>query len=139
MSVGSVAGKTRGICTHYIGNSKDGRLVAGEGGPRRGGGRQQESTILIHNSDHPIAKTISHPFRTPQNQSTIYTLMVIQWQLSPLEFLPIQIFIALALLHHGDAIFHRTNQLAQIAAHTFFFLDGIGIIGFAISKTDGLV
>jgi hypothetical protein len=65
--------------------------------------------------------------------------MIVQRQSPPLEFLPVQVLIAFTLLYHGDAIFYGANQLAQIAAHAFLFLDGIGIVRLSVSQVDRLV
>jgi len=65
--------------------------------------------------------------------------MIVQGKAPALEFLPVQVFLSLTMNFHGDTIFHRANQLAQITAHTFLFLNGIRVIGFAIGQVDGLV
>src|SRR4051812_2918713 len=65
--------------------------------------------------------------------------MVIQGKTSPLEFLPVQVFLTLAVLFHGYAVFYRANQFAEITAHTFFFLNCIRIIGLAICQVNGLM
>jgi hypothetical protein len=43
------------------------------------------------------------------------------------------------VLLHGDAIIDRAHQLAEITAYTLFFLDGISIVGLAVSEVNGLV
>ena len=58
--------------------------------------------------------------------------MVIQWQSSPLKFFPVEVFVALTLFYHGNAIIHRANNLAKIASHAFIFFNGIGVIRFTI-------
>lgn len=65
--------------------------------------------------------------------------MIIQWQTPLLKLFPVQVFRSFSLYFHGYAIINRTNQLAKVAAHTFFFFYGIGIIRFAVRKVDGLV
>ena len=65
--------------------------------------------------------------------------MIVQGKAPPLEFLPVQVFLSFTVDLHGDTVLHRANQLAQIAAHTFLFLNGIRVIGFAIGQVDGLV
>ena len=65
--------------------------------------------------------------------------MIVQGKASPLKLLPIQILITLAVLFHGNAILHRANQFAKVTANAFFFLDGIGIVGFTEVKVDGLM
>ena len=66
-------------------------------------------------------------------------LMVIQRQSSFLPFFPVNIFIALAMHFHRNAIINRANQLAKIATNTFFIDHRVRVIRFAIVKFDRLV
>lgn len=58
--------------------------------------------------------------------------MIVQWQASPLEFLPVKVFVASSMFYHCNAIIYRANNLAQIAAYTFIVLDGIRVIRFSV-------
>jgi hypothetical protein len=65
--------------------------------------------------------------------------MIIQRQPSSLELFPVQVFISLALFHHGNTILYRAYQFTQIAPHAFFFFNGIGVVRLAILQVDRLV
>ena len=65
--------------------------------------------------------------------------MVVKWKAPALEFLPVQVFFALAMHLHGNAVLYRAYQFAEIAAHTFLFFNRIRIIRIAIGQVDGLV
>src|SRR5688572_6779121 len=65
--------------------------------------------------------------------------MIIQRQSPFLKLFPVQIFISFALYNHFNAIFHRANQLAEIATNTFLFFNCIGVVWFTISEADRLM
>ena len=65
--------------------------------------------------------------------------MIVQGKAPALKFLPVQVFFTFTMNFHGNAVLHRAYQFAEITAHTFLFLNGIGIIRLAICQVDGLV
>lgn len=62
--------------------------------------------------------------------------MIIQRQAPALEFYPVKVFGRHAVFHHGNTIVHRAYDLAEVAAHTFFFLDRVFIIRVALFDID---
>ena len=65
--------------------------------------------------------------------------MIVQRQSPALKFLPVQVFIALPLHFHGNAVVNRTYELAEVAANTIFFLDSVSVIWFAVCERNGLM
>jgi hypothetical protein len=66
-------------------------------------------------------------------------LMIIKRKFPELKCFPVQVFVTLSLHFHGNTIFYRTDQLAQVAANTLLFFYGVGIVRFAIGERNGLV
>jgi len=56
-----------------------------------------------------------------ERHSKFFILMIVEGQSSPLKFLPIQIFLALSLHNHVDAVVNRTYNFTEVTSHTFFF------------------
>ena len=65
--------------------------------------------------------------------------MVIQRHAHLLPIFPVDVFGGYAVLFHGDAIGDGAHELAEVAAYAFLFFNGVGVVGLAISKGDGLV
>ena len=55
--------------------------------------------------------------------------MIVQRQPSFLKFFPVEVLFSMPLFDHGNAIVHRADQLAQIAADAFGLLYRIAVIG----------
>ena len=65
--------------------------------------------------------------------------MIIQRQPFLLPLNPVDVLWCYTVFFHGNAIIYRANELAKIAAYTFFIYNGIGVIWISLFNFNGLM